>query len=176
MRHSEPMIVQGIPYHQWGLTLSAPNYVKLALREMGTLLEPIEQVISSTEVKAIQTAELVTKYTGIPNSSSEAFVEVAMREVFVDAESFKTIRYQQFADPDFKHNHSETVNEAVARFSKGLEQVPENALIVSHGTMLTTYLNSIASRPLDELIESWNTIRYCAWAYIQDDKVQRFLS
>ena len=176
MRHSEPRIVEGTPYYQWELTPAAPNYVKLALKEMGTLLDRIEQVISSTETKAIRTAELVTKYTGIPNSSSESFIEVAMREAIVDAETFKAIRYQQLANPDHQHHQAETVTEAIKRFSQELQQVPENALIVSHGTMLTTYLNSISPRPVNELIEAWNSIRYCAWGYIQDGSVKRFLS
>ena len=132
-----------------------------------------DAVFCSSFKRAVQTAEVVAKRTGIAFSSSDYFVEVrnpsstygVVQEKVPGNEVYEYIQARdQSADKEnFRYSDEETIAEVVLRARQALEFLAQSEgqsiLVISHGTILKTITSVILSqhdkeRPAAEIFYS----------------------
>jgi broad specificity phosphatase PhoE len=142
VRHSLPLIQPELPYHQW--PLSNEGLRRAAL--LPALLTPFTPslIITSTEEKAIQTGQEITKALGLP-----LLIEPGLHEherlqsaSQTSREAFGALLSAFFKNPDRLIFGSESAEDAYLRFSSAIDRLiksfPQTPLIVvSHGTVLS---------------------------------------
>ncbi|MFO7544947.1 MAG: histidine phosphatase family protein [Trueperaceae bacterium] len=147
VRHgrTEPQV--GVPAAAWTLAPSALDDVRrlaeLLAREAGP---PVDAVVTSSEPKAVATGRALAKEWRVPATIGHDLEEHhrGATPVLAPEEWRQTIR-RFFAQPDVLVFGSETGNEAVARFERGVraalaERPGKRLALVTHGTVLAAAL------------------------------------
>ena len=135
----------------------------------------VDMAISSTLTRAVQTAEQITKQTGLLFTQSAFFAEATVPTSTVGYAyendennpvfKFFAARDAQTDNPNFRYEDEETFNEFISRIKEGLEYLNslpvENILVVTHGTILRTLISCIMHQGMDmtlfELFKAgWN--------------------
>jgi alpha-ribazole phosphatase len=135
----------------------------------------VDKAITSTLTRAVQTAERITKQTGLTFMESAFFAEATVPTSTVGYAyendennpvfKFFAARDAHTDNPDFRYEDEETYNEFIDRIKAGLvylESLPvENILVVTHGTILRTLISCIMHQdmgmtPLILFKAGWN--------------------
>jgi broad specificity phosphatase PhoE len=159
VRHAEPAIDQSAPASTWplssrGRAQCAP--LAAALRRHGP-----GQVASSREPKAAETARLLAAALGV-DCSVTADLEEHHRETVPFLPDFADQVAALFARPDELVLGEESAAEALARFSRALDELlagwrwPGPPCVVAHGTVLSLY---VAARCSVDPLTLWQRLR-----------------
>jgi broad specificity phosphatase PhoE len=159
VKHSLPEIIQDIPAWQWHL--SEVGRVRAGQLSEKLLLYQPEVLISSTEPKAIETAEVIARKTQLSVHILENLHEHERSKVaYLTKDEFENAVREFFAKPDTLVFGNETANEAYKRFSvavfAALNAYPDKtAIIVSHGTVISLFISRLTGISASQL---WNEL------------------
>jgi broad specificity phosphatase PhoE len=155
VRHSVPKIDRARPAEEWRLSDEGrARCGRLAMRLAG--YGPAA-IVSSTEPKALETAELLGRELGLEVRESDALRETARRTVpWLEPEEFRQAMRALFAQPDEIAFGEERAVDALARFSSAVESLDERTVVVSHGTVISLYA---AARTGRDAFELWSSLR-----------------
>jgi broad specificity phosphatase PhoE len=145
IRHSLPAINPQLPAEQW--RLSAEGRARCAaLADQASVFHP-QQIISSVEPKAQETAELIAARLSLPWRSASGLHEHERRTApFTSTEAFTAAVARLFARPDQCVFGEETADQAHTRLDRALTALlmehPRHTLaVVSHGTVIALWLS-----------------------------------
>ena len=154
VRHSAPELDPSAPSEEWRLSEDGrrrcgPLAERLARHEPRVLL-------ASTEPKARETAELLAPTLGLEVQLSDGVRETARRTVgwLAPEEIDRGIR-ELFERPGEVVFGEESAAAALARFEASIAGLPEPAVVVTHGTVLSLYA---APRIGREMYELWGSL------------------
>jgi broad specificity phosphatase PhoE len=154
VRHSLPALDPALPVEEWRLS-------EEGRRRCGPLAARVRKhaptaIVSSTEPKARETAELVGAELGLKVQESAALRETARRTVpWLEADELRRSIRTLFERPDEVVFGEEKASAALARFSAALDGLDEGTVIVSHGTMISLYA---AARTGRDAFELWSSL------------------
>lgn len=159
VKHSHPEIRAGIPAAEW--ILSADGRTRcVALADRLAAFRPF-RLFSSREVKAQETATLVSDRLGVPWSTVEGLHEHerASVELLPQAEFERSVK-ALFERPDDRVFGEETAATARARFGEAIDGLldqrgEEDTVVVSHGTVISLLL---AERAAVEPFALWKSL------------------
>ncbi|UCC21181.1 MAG: histidine phosphatase family protein [Promethearchaeota archaeon] len=175
LRHAETKIDKNIMVSHWKLTekgkIEASHISKL------DLFKDLDLIISSNEEKAFMTA--------IPFSErlhKEIIRDESLNEINRDKGNYINTNQEYLkilklclAYRNKSFNYWETVNNALKRFSKkiqdfDLKYTNKKILIVSHGVVINLYFAKVLGK-LDNVFDRWSTNTFCDYGIIRDGKV-----
>jgi broad specificity phosphatase PhoE len=143
IRHSIPELDPSVPPNQWLLNEVGREQARLLARQLTT--HSISNIMSSSEPKAIETAQIISTYLGLSTEIVPGLHEHErpLTNLSSEARYRKTIA-RLFSEPDKLTFGSETANEAGQRFDQSVQQLlrryPDQGLaIVSHGTVMAMF-------------------------------------
>ena len=145
VKHSLPEVASTVPAKEWRLSQSGQVRSR-ALAEKLEHFSP-DVIISSTEPKAIETARIIADQLYKPFNIFEGLHEHDRTGVgLLDREQFEIKVKDFFENPDKLVFGRETANQSLARFSKALtsaelEHPNKNIAVVTHGTVITLFVN-----------------------------------
>jgi broad specificity phosphatase PhoE len=150
VRHSLPEIDPSVPSETWRLSEEGRVRCKRLRIEIAAY-EP-RRLLSSPEPKAVETAELIAPVLGLEVEVEDDLRETARRTVgWLREDDLRAGIRQLFARPDEVVFGEESANAALARFTAAVERVPEPAVVVSHGTVISLYAAARTGRDAYEL-------------------------
>lgn len=131
-------------------------------------------LVSSSEPKAIETAQAIASVLGLDHSVA-AGLEEHHRESVPFLPDFADRVAKLFAQPDERVLGEETAREALARFAPALDDLvatwrwPGPPCLVSHGTVLSLYL---ADRCGIDGLDLWRRLRCPSLLIVDDTSVE----
>ena len=146
VKHSIPEMLENVPAREWHL--SAAGQIKAErLAERLIPFHP-DLLISSTEPKAIETAQILGKRLQLPVRIVENLHEHDRSKTgFLSRDKFEQAVLDFFEQPDQLVFGSETAEQTYKRFSTVvfslLEECRENIVIVSHGTVMSLFISHL---------------------------------
>ena len=119
---------------------------------------PPAAVVSSPEIKALETVTILTEGLGLQVETDPAFAELHRPKwPFSDTATFEARVVRLLENPHLSIEGAEPAGEAAARFSEGLFRHAARPLMVgTHGTILAAYLGLQTGRHDAEL---WKGLR-----------------
>lgn len=144
IKHAMPEIVPAIPSNQW--RLSAGGRAACDKLASHVAVYAPAQIISSSEHKAIETAQLVARVLEVPALQTSGLHEHDRSSApYQSAAAFEASVARFFAEPDALVYGSETADAARSRFSAGIADVVRqhpagNLVVVAHGTVITLFV------------------------------------
>jgi len=144
VKHSLPEIIPTIPAKEW--VLSKPGQVRCEVLAKRLESYSPDIVASSVEPKAVETAQIIARQINKPFHIVEGLHEHDRTGVeFLGKEQFEARVIDFFMRPDKLVMGRETANQACERFSKALASVElehpdKNIVVVSHGTVITLFV------------------------------------
>lgn len=144
IRHSLPEITPNIPASQWGLSEMGRSRCR-KLADQLSIYSPLE-IVSSTELKAQETAKIVASQLNVVEKTYEGLHEHKRSNYhWVSQEMFEKHVAGFFGAPQKLIMGDETAEQACQRFITAVERVIEeypweNIAIVTHGTVITLYM------------------------------------
>lgn len=180
VRHSEPDINLEINPSEWELSKKGIQLVEDIVNY--GLSHKIDHIYSSTELKAIQTAEVFSEKFEIPINQSDKLIEVKM-DKYLPQKEWLEYKEKAFRDIHFSGKNAESHLHALSRITSEIKDLDgkyknKNILIVAHGTILTTYFASVTGILGQgmEVFEKWKSIAYCQMGILYNNKiVKQFL-
>lgn len=159
IRHSLTQVDPDVPSHTWVLSEEGRKRCYL----LADSLRPHRpsRLITSTELKAQETGQLIAKQLGLPVTSVPGLEEhKRSRAGFLDAAAFKHQIARLLTEPETLVFGEETGQQAQQRFTQTVDQLrqqyPKDTLaLVSHGTILTLFVS--AFNPVDP-ISFWENL------------------
>lgn len=145
VRHSIPEVDPAVPSREWRLSQAGKIRCK-ALAEHLAGYSP-DAFISSTEPKAVETAQIAADYLEKPVKSVEGLHEHDRTGVgYTKQATFEDWVRAYFEHPDKLIFGRETANQSFARFSEALTKVTsqhpnQNIVVVSHGTVMSLFVS-----------------------------------
>ncbi|MFD3262947.1 histidine phosphatase family protein [Phenylobacterium ferrooxidans] len=156
IRHAAPAQDPNVPPPQWSLSEDG----RAAARALAAKLKhlPPAAVVSSPEIKALETVTLLTEGLGLQVETDPAFAELHRPKwPFSDTATFEARVVRLLENPHLSIEGAEPAGEAAARFSEGLFRHAARPLMVgTHGTILAAYLGLQTGRHDAEL---WKSLR-----------------
>jgi broad specificity phosphatase PhoE len=157
IRHSQSQPDPSVSSDQWGLSEKGRTLCK---RLIPHLVEfRCEQVFSSPEPKALQTAQYVADHYDVHINVQEGLCEHDRRnEPWLDSQTeFEARVKEMFHQPARLVFGSETADQAVSRFSGAIEGIVDDSLdldvvAATHGTVMSLFV--CRYNPIDP-IEFW---------------------
>lgn len=154
VRHSQPRIERNVPAAEWRLSeLGRRRAESMAARLRGYRANLIW---CSREPKAVETAEIVGSALGVPMRVKDGLEEHHRGNVpFIPTtQEFEQAVEAFFSQPSRLVLGCETASQARDRFTAAIEAVLEDqsgdAIVVTHGTVMTLYLAQVADiQPMD---------------------------
>lgn len=148
VKHSLPAIDPDVPAREWRLS----DKGRVCSRILGEELYryDLDLVLSSTESKAVETAEIVAGALDIPVEIVKGLHEHERANVrFLEKERFERSIGRFFSRPDDRVFGEETADEAHDRFSNAVNGLSDrfrhrNIAIVTHGTVLSLFVSRIS--------------------------------
>ena len=158
---------------EWSLEKGALSILDSYIKD--GLFDDVKVIATSTEPKAIATAQPISKYLNIKTISQRAFNEVERSGVFLTDEEFLEQKRKQFQNINFTPVGGESTSDAIIRFNSGIEVLEKkytnsDILIVSHGTILTLYFSEILNN-FEKAFERWSVLNFCALGIVKEGKV-----
>jgi len=148
IKHAAPTVDPALPPDRWELSdVGKARCVPLAERLKA---HHVAALISSEEVKAIQTAKLTAAQLGVPCATAPGLHEHDRNNVpQMASRDFISALAQFFANPRQLVLGSETADQARQRFTASLEACAQpadgNLAVVSHGTVIALYLEQYSA-------------------------------
>lgn len=104
-------------------------------------------LLASTEPKARETAELIASVLGLEVQLSDALRETARRTVgWLTPDQLERSIRELFERPGEVVFGEESAAAALARFERAVADLPEPAIVVSHGTVISLFAASRTGR------------------------------
>ncbi len=147
VKHSLPEMIPTIPAKQWKLSNEGQLRCKRLAEKLASYSPEI--VISSTEPKAIETAQNIARHMGTSFRTLEGLHEHDRAGVgFLHREQFESRVHELFEHPDELVMGAETANQARERFTNALlsietEYPDQNIVVVAHGTVITLFVEEV---------------------------------
>jgi broad specificity phosphatase PhoE len=140
--------VPDIPANLWQLSEEGRSRAE---RLAGSLRSyPVDVIVSSPELKALQTAEIVSRIFGMTFDIIGGLQEHDRSDVPFNADSFQAAMADFFARPAALVLGRETADQAHERFACALARIMElqgdrNLAVISHGTVISLYVSRAAA-------------------------------
>lgn len=159
IRHSKSLVNPNIPITTWGLSTEG---VALAEKLNGIpQVKSLDVLYSSLQTKALETAILVTKNTGIPIKTDNRLTEsTSFTNKFISPEQLEQKTMDYYSNRRLGFNNGETFQQSLNRFNVAMEDIikaeddEKNIGIVSHGNILTAFASQFVDKDAYELHES----------------------
>ena len=150
VRHSLPAVDPARPAEEWRLSEEGRRRCEpLAAR---VAAHGPTAIVSSTEPKARETAELLGAELGLEMREYAALRETARRTVpWLEREELRTAIRTLFERPDEVVFGEESASDALGRFSAAVDGLAEATVVVSHGTVISLYAAARTGRDAFEL-------------------------
>ena len=148
VKHSMPEIEPDKPASDWKLSEVGRRHSELLASKLKEYSPDV--IWSSREPKAIETAEIVADEFGVPVKIADGLEEHHRENVpFLSSkEEFEGAIERFFLCPDRLVLGRETANQARDRFAAAIDEVIDagqaDSIVVTHGTVVTLYLASVA--------------------------------
>lgn len=148
VRHSTPEIQPDSPASAWRLGALGRRRSELIAARLQDLSPTV--VWSSREPKAVETAEIVAASLGVPVQVADGLEEHHRDGVpfFPTASEFEAAVERFFCNPGRLVLGSETAEQARDRMSAAIDDIVESdqqdSIVVTHGTVMTLYVASVA--------------------------------
>lgn len=142
VKHSLPEIVEDVPARDW--KLSEEGRVRAQrLAEKLIQYQP-EVVVSSVELKAQETARILTENFGLGFHVVDGLHEHERK--YLSKDEFETAIREFFEKPDVFVFGSETAKDALLRFRQAVDSAlnsydDKSILIVAHGTVISLFVS-----------------------------------
>src|SRR5829696_1042016 len=147
VKHSLPEIQQSLPAKEWKLSEEGS-------RRAGQLAERLIQyqpeiLISSTEPKALGTAEILSeKFNLKPQIVDDLHEHDRSSAPYLSRDDFENSVRAFFANPDKLVFGNETANEAYERFAQAVYSILESyqnktVVVVAHGTVISLFVSRL---------------------------------
>jgi len=170
IKHASPQVIPGTPPEQW--RLSAQGRASCAALAERLRAHAPRLIVSSTEPKAVETAQLVSEALTIPIETAVDLHEHDRSNVpHMRSSEFISSMELFFRRPDELVLGNETAREAEDRFNAAIEAVhasrqsSDSIAVVSHGTVIALLLARRTNRPAFQLWREWglpsNWHRHC---------------
>lgn len=172
IRHAAPAKDRDVPAREWALSPAGHADAE----RLAGFLTPFapemiipgvpEAIISSDELKARQTAQPLADRLGMTVEVMVGLHEHERRTVgYLDDERFQATMARFFAEPDTLVFGEETANQALARFSRAIEDAlaryPEGDIaIFTHGTVMSLF---VAAHSIIKPMDFWWHLHLPAW-------------
>ena len=150
--HPEVAVDPAVPVPSWGL--SAAGRARLVHLLAQPWAATLSRVVSSTETKAVQTAEALAAPLGLPVVLDERLGENDRSSTgFLPPARFEALADEFFARPDSSVSGWETARDAQRRISAAVARAVAGAVgdlaVVSHGGVGTLLLCDLLGVPID---------------------------
>ena len=145
VKHSLPEIVENTPASGWKLSAEGRRRCK-RLAERLMKYKP-DRIISSTEKKAEETAELIAKELGLSTNAFDGLHEHKRSKAgYLSKEKFDEDIREFFTRPAELVFGSETAEQAFQRFHSAIDSIlkdfpDQTTVIVAHGTVISLYVS-----------------------------------
>jgi 2,3-bisphosphoglycerate-dependent phosphoglycerate mutase len=154
VRHSVPEVDPALATERWRLSDEGR-------RRCGPLADRLREhrptaILSSTEPKMRETADLLGAELGLEVRESPALRETARRTVrWLEADEFQRAVKRLFEEPDEVVFGEESALDALERFSAAVDGLDERTVVVSGGTVISLYA---AARTGEDAYELWSRL------------------
>lgn len=149
VKHSLPEIDPRIPAAQWTLSEEGRRRARL----LAAALAPyrVEEIISSQEPKAEETARIAAGILAVPVRAHPGLHEHLRQTVrFMEKEQFEAHVRRFFSHPQELVFGEETASLAASRFSRALNEAlkgstADSTAVIAHGTVISLYVSQICA-------------------------------
>ncbi len=151
VKHSLPEIVKELPAREWILSEEGKRRARILADKLRHYQPDI--IISSSEPKAIQTAEVVANAMQLEMQIADNLHEHERNNsAFLSQEAFTTNVREFLNQPDELIFGNETANQALDRFRRAVGLVRNNygdrtIVIVAHGSVITLFVSHLTGLP-----------------------------
>ena len=154
VRHSEPEIRADKPASTWRLSKRGHTRASQLAQELRAFSPA--SIWCSKEPKAIETAQILADALNVPVNVTDGLEEHHRSSVafFPTQDDFERAIEQFFRNPDRLVLGDETAQHALQRFTAAINRIiatdtAKTAIVVTHGTVMTLYMASVAGiRPM----------------------------
>lgn len=157
IRHSKSLVNPDISITTWGLSEDGITLAK-KLNEL-VQIKTLDVMYTSLQTKALETAILATKNTGIQIKTDNRLTEsTSFTNKFVNLEQLEQNTKKYFSEEHISINGGETAEGALKRFTEALNDIvslefdKNNIGIVSHGNILATFSAQYAKENAYQLV------------------------
>jgi 2,3-bisphosphoglycerate-dependent phosphoglycerate mutase len=174
LRHAATKKDKDISVSQWTLTDEGKKEVQ-ELTDSG-IFDDVDIIISSTEKKAYLTVEPLAKKLSKEITPIKELSEINRDSgKIMPKEEYDQMKVKIFEDFDYTNYGWETVNSALNRFKKAVEDIDQKydgkkIIIASHGTVMTTYFSYLQNE-LDNVFKRWKSLGFLDYGIIKNGKV-----
>ena len=143
VRHAAPVVDTSVPASSWGLGREGVESCTELAEDLRRFLPA--SLISSTEPKAEQTARVISELLELDMSASDGLREHRRPGEFLPAADFEARIEAFFRHPDEVVYGKESCDELGLRIQTEVEAAlsrdsTKNAILVTHGTAMTSYI------------------------------------
>ena len=146
IRHSTPVVDASQPSSLWKLSAAGMDRANELAKHLSR--RGIQLIVSSTELKAIQTAQILADHLGVQTEVAEGLHEHERsypRDFTASQTEFKARIASLFAEPDSLVFGDETAHQTSLRFEAAMQRViarhPDKGLaVVAHGTVISLFV------------------------------------
>lgn len=176
LRHAETLVSPDSPASEWHLAPSGQSE-SYELAASG-VLGKIDAIVSSDELKAIETAEPFARILGLEIERNHNFRELNRNAgPFLGREEYISCVRDLLSNPSAQPNGWECAADALTRTKSGVQQIMsqhglKRVLVVSHGLVLTLYFADLQAT-MHEAFDRWNRLPFCGWGVVSNNRVLR---
>jgi broad specificity phosphatase PhoE len=151
--HPQVAIEPDVPVTRWSLSAIGVERAEAMCRQPWAA--DVRRIVSSDEVKAVQTAEILARHVGVPVEVRPGIGENDRSSTgFVPPDRFEQLADRFFADPEASVEGWERAVDAQARIAAGLadllaDEAGGDVAVVGHGGVGTLWWCALAGRPID---------------------------
>jgi broad specificity phosphatase PhoE len=149
IRHSQSLMIPDQPASSWPLTTEG----RARCLPLAQKLTPYQlpRIITSTEIKAIETGRIIADHLQIPCAIASGLHEHESDDKFQSRQAFLAAVNRLFAEPD-RPVFGQSAHAALARFQQAIKDVcacypVDNLAVVTHGRVLALFLAALTEEP-----------------------------
>jgi broad specificity phosphatase PhoE len=169
IKHAAPQVEADVPPEQWHLSEEGKDRCAALARAVAPLAPVV--VVSSEELKAVETAEVVARELGVPHHAAPDLHEHDRSNVpQLRSAEFISMMELLFRRPGELVLGKETAVAALSRFESALDEVigerqEGNVAVVSHGTVIALLLEKLDRRRKG--FEVWRAMKLPSFAVLE---------
>ena len=156
--HPQVAVQPDVPVTRWGLAPLGIERAEAMCRQ--PWVPHVRRIVSSDEVKAVQTAEILGRHVGVDVEVRSGIGENDRSSTgFVPPDRFEQLADRFFADPEASVEGWERAVDAQSRIAAGLADLLEgreggdeadgDVAVLGHGGVGTLWWCALAGRPID---------------------------
>lgn len=174
LRHGKTKVDANTPISQW---LMHPTGAEQAQQLAETdVFKDIEIIITSTEQKAVDTAQPIAQKLGLEIQQVPELSELDRdKGGFMPAEEYEEMAQQALTNLHVPAGNWESAQHALDRFSAAVQKIDstytnKKILIVGHGYTINMYFAQLLGE-LDIVYDRLNTNDFGSWGIVENGKV-----